>query len=146
MDASTPAKAAIAFAAAGGERTVMFAQASALRLSRLGVHYGWAVVALTFLASLAAAGAITLPATLILPLAREFGWTTEQISGAPALRILLYGLIAPFAASLIERFGLRNAIVAAMALVGSGMLFTLRMSYFWQLALFWGVLSDLAPG
>lgn len=124
----------------------MFAQASALRLSRLGVHYGWAVVALTFLASLATAGAISLPATLILPLANEFGWTTEQISGALALRIFIYGLTAPFAASLIERFGLRRAIVAAMALVGAGVLLTLRMSALWQLTLCWGVLVGLGAG
>ncbi len=124
----------------------MFAQASALRLSRLGIHYGWAVVALTFLASLTTAGAISLPATLILPLANEFGWTTEQISGALALRLLVYGLTAPFAAALIDRFGLRRTIVAAMALTAAGALLTLRINALWQLTLFWGVFVGFGAG
>ncbi len=106
----------------------MLAQALALRFSRLGLHYGWAVVAIIFVTGLVTAGAMGVPAALILPLYREFGWTTEQISSALALRILLYGPMAPFAASLIDRYGVRRVIMSAVFLIAAGLLLALRMS------------------
>ena len=95
----------------------MLAQALSRRFADRGIHYGWAIVAVTFLVSLVTAGAMGLPGALILPLSREFGWNTEQISGALALRILLFGLMAPFAAALIERYGLKRVILSALVLI-----------------------------
>ncbi len=79
----------------------MFAQALAQRLSRHGVHYGWIIIAVTFLTALTTAGAVGVPGALILPLTKEFGWDTAQISSALAIRLVLFGLMAPFAAALI---------------------------------------------
>jgi sugar phosphate permease len=124
----------------------MLAQALARRFSRFGLHYGWAVVALTFLTSLVTAGAMGLPGALILPLARDFGWSTEQISGALALRILLYGLMAPFAASLIDRYGLRRVILSAVLLIAAGLLLALKMTQVWHLVLLWGIVVGLGTG
>ena len=124
----------------------MLAQALARRFSRLGLHYGWAVVAVTFATSLVTAGAMGLPGALILPLSREFGWSAEQISGALALRILLYGLTAPFAASLIDRYGLRRVILCAVSLIAAGLLLALTMNQVWHLVLLWGVVVGLGTG
>ena len=62
-------------------------------LRRRGVHYGWVMVALTFLIMLTTAGAMGLPGALLLPLHGEFGWSLGDISSALALRILLFGLM-----------------------------------------------------
>ncbi len=124
----------------------MLAKALALRFSRFGLHYGWVVVAVTFVTTLVTSGAMSLPGALILPLNREFGWTTEQISGAVAVRILLYGLMAPFAASLIDRYGLRRAILSAVALIGVGLLLALKMTQIWHLVLLWGIVVGLGTG
>src|ERR1700674_5343938 len=64
----------------------MVAQALADRLSRRGIHFGWVIVAVTFLTSLTTAGAMGLPGALILPLSREFGWNIAEISPARELR------------------------------------------------------------
>src|SRR5262249_12917064 len=85
----------------------MVAQALADRLSRRGIHYGWVIVAVTFLTSLTTAGAMGLPGALILPLSREFGWDIAEISSAIAIRLVLFGLMAPVAAALIESYGVR---------------------------------------
>src|SRR3984885_4713945 len=106
----------------------MLAQALSRRFANWGIHYGWAIVAVTFLVSLVTAGAMGLPGALILPLSRDFGWNTEQISGALALRILLFGLMAPFAASLIERYGLKRVILSALMLIACGLLLALAMA------------------
>ena len=73
--------------------------ALAAALSRR-VHYAWVVVGVTFLTMLVTAGAMGAPGVLIVPLQREFGWSTAAISGALALRLLLFGLMAPFSAAL----------------------------------------------
>jgi hypothetical protein len=83
----------------------MIAHALSRSLARHGLHYGWVVVGVTFLVNLVSAGAVGLPGTLIRPLTEEFGWNTGEISGALAMRFLLYGLMAPFSAALIDRYG-----------------------------------------
>ena len=91
----------------------MASTALAASLARRNIHYGWVVVATTFLTMLVTAAAMGMPGVLIVPLEHEFGWSNAQISSALALRILLYGLFGPFAAAFMNRFGVRRVIVAA---------------------------------
>jgi MFS family permease len=124
----------------------MLASLLAARLARSGIHYGWVIVAVTFVVALTTAGAIGLPGALILPLSREFGWDVSQISGALALRIVLFGLMAPFSAALIERYGVRRIIGAAITLIIGGLLLALFMSRPWQLFLYWGIIVGFGTG
>ncbi len=124
----------------------MFAQALARRLSRHGVYYGWVVVAVIFLTSLTTAGAVGVPGALILPLTKEFGWSTAEISSALAVRLVLYGLMAPFAAALIERYGVRRVVLAAIGLIVTGLLLALVMSQPWHLVALWGIIVGIGTG
>jgi len=56
---------------------------------------------------------------MIRPLNAEFGWPLGTISTAVSVNLLLYGLTAPFAAALMERFGIRRVIMAALVLVAA---------------------------
>ncbi len=124
----------------------MLAEALAQKLARRGMHYGWAIAAVTFLTMLTTAGAVGLPGAFIIPLSKEFGWDTAQISGPLAVRLILFGLMAPFAAALIERFGVRNVVVSAIGLIVAGLLLALTMSSIWQLFLYWGIVIGLGTG
>ena len=124
----------------------MLAGILAPRLARRGIHYGWVMVGLTFLVALASAGALGILGALLLPVQREFGWDTAYISGALALRLLLFGLMAPFAAALMQRYGLRRTVVAALCLVVLGCLLSMAMTAPWQLWLSWGVLTGIGSG
>lgn len=115
-------------------------------LARRGIHYAWVVALLTFLTMLTTAGAMGLPGALILPLSQEYGWSTATISSALALRIMLFGLMAPFSAAFMLRFGLRAVIVAAVALISSGLLLATLMTAFWHLLILWGVVVGLGTG
>ncbi len=115
-------------------------------LARWGIHYAWVVAALTFLTMLTTAGAMGLPGALILPLHAEYGWSTATISSALALRIMLFGLMAPFSAALLTRFGLRAVITTAVILISAGLLLATAMTAFWQLLLLWGVVVGLGTG
>ncbi len=124
----------------------MLAGLLAPTLARRGIHYGWVMVALTFLVSLASAGAMGILGALLLPLQREFHWETATISGALALRLLLFGLMAPFAAAILQRYGLRRAVAAALSLVVIGCGLSMVMTAPWQLWLSWGVITGLGTG
>jgi len=118
----------------------------AAALARRNVHYGWVVVAVTFLTLLVAAAAMGTPGVLIVPLQQEFGWTDAEISSALALRIMLFGLFGPFAAAFMNRFGIRRVVVAAAVLIAGGMAVSLAMTQVWQLVVLWGVVVGIGTG
>ncbi|KYO49392.1 MFS transporter [Tistrella mobilis] len=118
----------------------------AAALARRRIHYGWVVAGTTFLTMLVAAGAVGAPGVLLLPLQRDFGWQTSEISGAMAVRLLLFGLMGPFAAALINRFGVRRMVLASLSTVGGGLALSLAMTELWQLILLWGVVVGIGTG
>ena len=114
------------------------------RVSR--VHPAWWVAAVTFLALIGAAAFRAVPGVLIDPLHEEFGWSLSTISLAVAINLALYGLTAPFAAALMERFGIRRVVVAALLVVSLGSGLTVFMTASWQLVMLWGVIVGLGTG
>ena len=42
-------------------------------LARRNIHYGWAMVGLTFLTAMITAGTVAAPGVFIVPLQKEFG-------------------------------------------------------------------------
>jgi predicted MFS family arabinose efflux permease len=111
-----------------------------------GLHYGWVVVAVTFLTALSSSAALGLPGALLQPLSREFGWSVDQISTALAVRFALFGLLGPFAAILIQRFGLRRVMATALALITAGLAAVRHVQAFWQLVLLLGVVLGMGSG
>ena len=124
----------------------MASTALAATLARRNVHYGWVVVAVTFLTLLVTAAAMGTPGVLIVPLEQEFGWSDAQISSALALRIMLFGLFGPFAAAFMNRYGVRRVIMVAMVLIAGGLLSSLAMTQVWQLVLLWGIVVGVGTG
>jgi sugar phosphate permease len=115
-------------------------------MTRRGLHYGWVVVATTFLTMLVTAGAVGAPGVLLLPLQREFGWSTAAISSAMAMRLLLFGLMGPFAAAFINRYGVRKVTLSALSLIALGLALSSAMTRVWQLVLLWGVVVGVGTG
>jgi MFS family permease len=115
-------------------------------LARRNIHYGWVMVGVTFLTGLIAAGTVGAPGVFIVPLQKEFGWSTAEISSALSIRFILFGLMAPFAAALLNRYGLRNVTLTSLLVVASGLVASLFMTQIWQLVLLWGVVIGLGTG
>lgn len=115
-------------------------------LSRRNIHYGWVMVGVTFFAALVSAGTVGAPGVFIVPLQHEFGWSTAEISSALSIRFILFGLMAPFAAALLNRYGLRNVTLAAQVIVVSALVASLAMTKVWQLILLWGVVIGIGTG
>src|SRR5262245_20434827 len=115
-------------------------------MARRNIHYGWLIVSITFVTMLVTAGAMGLPGALIQSLGKEFGWDIGEVSSALALRLALFGLMGPFAAAFIERYGVRNIILVAIGLIASGLLLALSMSQLWQLIALWGIVVGIGTG
>src|ERR1700674_2913265 len=115
-------------------------------LARRNIHYGWVMVAVTFLTALITAGTVGAPGVFIVPLQHEFGWSTAEISSALSIRFILFGLMAPFAAALLNRYGLRNVTLSALLIVASALVMSLAMTKVWQLMLLWGVVIGIGTG
>jgi sugar phosphate permease len=115
-------------------------------LARHNIHYAWVMVAVTFVTTLISAGTVGAPGVFIVPLQQEFGWTTAEISSALSIRFILFGLMAPFAAALLNRYGLRNMSLSALLIVVSALVISLGMTKVWQLMLLWGVVIGIGTG
>jgi MFS family permease len=83
---------------------------------------------------------------MFMPLEMEFGWTRSLTSSALSVNLVVYGVTAPFAATLMERFSPKRVAVAALALVSLGTGLTVTMTAPWQLMLYWGVFVGLGTG
>jgi sugar phosphate permease len=110
------------------------------------IHYGWIVVGITCLTLLTGAGVRSTPGILMVPLEEEFHWSRATIALAVSVNLILYGCIGPFAAAVMERFGVRRAVVSALVLVAAGVAATSLMRQPWQLILMWGLLVGTGTG
>lgn len=110
------------------------------------LHYAWIVAGVTFVTLLVAAGLRATPGVLIVPLETEFGWSRATISFAIGLNIFLYGLIGPFAAAVMDRFGLRRTMLAALTCIAMGVALTPLITRSWQLIVLWGVVVGTGSG
>ncbi|MGY4225030.1 putative MFS family arabinose efflux permease [Bradyrhizobium sp. USDA 4503] len=109
-------------------------------------HYAWVVVGVTFLTLLVTAGAMSTPGLLLVAFQKDFNWSTATISTALSLRLAVFGLMAPFAAALMLRFGLRTIMLVAVAITAAGVSLTALVSQSWQLTLLWGVVVGGGTG
>ncbi|BBA97906.1 putative transporter [Actinacidiphila reveromycinica] len=109
-------------------------------------HRAWAVAAVTFVTIIGSAAFASLPGLLIDPLHGEFGWSRAMIGFAVSVNLALYGLTAPFAAALMDRFGIRRVVACALLTIALGAGLTVGMTQVWQLVLCWGVLVGLGSG
>jgi MFS family permease len=110
------------------------------------IHPAWIVAAVAFLALVGAAGFRAAPGVLMVPLQGEFGWSTTVLSAAVSINLVLFGLTAPFAAALMERFGIRAVTSVALVLIGAGSALTVLVNQSWQILLTWGLLIGLGTG
>ena len=110
------------------------------------IHPAWYAFGVTFLTLAASAGYRSAPSVLIIPLQDAFGWSRSTIAAAISINTLLFGLTAPFAAALMERFTVRKVVMSALTTVGIGSISTIFITRPWHLMLLWGVVVGIGTG
>ena len=115
-------------------------------MAKQKIHPGWIAATVTFFTLMASAGYRSAPSVLIVPLEEAFGWSRSQISLAVSINVLLFGLVAPFAAALMERFTVRKVVMSALALVSLSATSTVFMTQPWHLWALWGIGVGVGAG
>ena len=115
-------------------------------MAKQKIYPGWIAVTVTFFTLMASAGYRSAPSVLIVPLEDAFGWSRSQISLAVSINVLLFGLVAPFAAALMERFTVRKVVMSALALVAISSTSTIFMTQPWHLWALWGIGVGVGTG
>ncbi|KGN38241.1 MFS transporter [Knoellia subterranea] len=113
---------------------------------RRPIHRAWIVAAVTLGALVAAAAFRSSTGVLMEPVEQEFGWSRATTSGAVSLNLIIYGLTAPFAAALMERFGIRRIVTISLIAVGLASAATTFMTSPWHLWLLWGFVIGIGTG
>ena len=114
--------------------------------SRSRLHYAWVIALVTFVVMLITSAVRATPGLFMVPLEAEFGWSRALISASIAVNIALFGLIGPFAASVMDRWGLRRVVLGALALMSGAVALSTQMSSEWQFFLLWGVVVGAGTG
>ncbi|WP_410209940.1 MFS transporter [Aquirhabdus sp.] len=114
--------------------------------ARTPFSYVWIIVAIIFLILLSAAGIRATPSVMIMPLEHEFGWSLTTISFVISVNIALYGLIGPFSAAAMQRYGIRPVVLGALALLALGTFASTFMTMPWHMVLAWGLVVGAGSG
>lgn len=114
--------------------------------SKPRIFYGWYVVALTFFVLLVVAGMRSASAVLIVPISNDMHWSVAQISVAVATNVVLFGAMGPFAAAMMQRYGVRRSMLIALALIALATAVTSLVQTPLELWLTWGVGVGIAVG
>jgi sugar phosphate permease len=110
------------------------------------VHRAWWIAAVAGLVIVVTGASTGIPDLLTDPLREEFGWSRGTIGAAFAVNMALYGLTAPFAAALMDRFGMRRVVTAALATIAAGAALTTVTTTPAELVTGWGLLVGLGTG
>src|SRR5438067_13918123 len=107
------------------------------RIAASGLHYAWVIIALTFVVIVVTAGVRATSGVLIPPFENEFHWSRATISFAIGINLLVYGLIGPLAAAVMDRFGVRRTMALSLGLATAGVVMILLVQIPWQLIMLW---------
>src|SRR4051794_4456998 len=110
------------------------------------MHRAWIVAASAFVALLAAAAIRATFGILMEPLMDEFGWSHGAIATAASVNLVVFGISAPFAAALNERFGLRRVVTVALTVIVVAAALLTQVTQLWQLYVVWGLVAGAATG
>jgi len=109
-------------------------------------HYAWIVIGIAFLIMLVTAGTRATPSILMIPLEQAFGWDRATISLALSINLALFGLMGPFAAAAMQRFGIRPTVLSMLAFLAGLVALSSLMQHSWQMWAIWGIGVGTATG
>jgi len=102
--------------------------------------YGYVIVVAGFVLSILIVGVYLTFGVAFKPISLEFGWARAPTSVAQSVAILAFGLSSIVAGKLTDRYGPRLVLIACGIFMGAGGLLMSRVTTFWHLYLFHGVM------
>jgi len=87
---------------------------------RGGIFYGWVVLSVAFITIVLGYGIRNTFSVFYPTIVEEFGWGRGNTALMFSITIIIYGLVAPMAGSLVDRFDPRLVIPGGACVVGGG--------------------------
>jgi MFS family permease len=108
---------------------------------RDGIFYGWVVLAIAFI-TLVLGYTIRNTFSVFYPtIVEEFGWGRGNTALMFSITIIVYGMVAPLAGGLVDRFGPRRILPVGAVIVGCGVALCSQATRQWHFYLFYGVMG-----
>lgn len=107
-------------------------------------YYGWAVVAVGFLAYFAGSIPSQGFGLLIKPMSEDLGWSRSSIVAGNTVATIAAALSAPLIGYLLDRWGARAVMVVSAVLGGVGLIATAWVTAPWQFYLVFGAAGGIA--
>jgi MFS family permease len=106
-----------------------------------GIFYGWVVLAIAFI-TLVLGYTIRNTFSVFYPtIVKEFGWGRGNTAVMFSIAIVVYGMVAPLAGGLVDRFGPRRVLSIGAVIVGCGVALCSQATRQWHFYLFYGVMG-----
>src|SRR5512133_1675853 len=87
----------------------------------LTFYYGWVIVAVTFVCFAIGYTSYHSFSIFYVAILEEFGWSRGSTAVAFSCFMIVYGLTAPFAGGLVDRFGPRRIMPLGAIILGIGL-------------------------
>ncbi len=108
-----------------------------------GIFYGWVILAVAFI-SIALGYTIRNTFSAFYPtIVEEFGWPRGNTALMFSIAILVYGLMAPVAGSLVDRFEPRLVLSIGACIMGTGAALCSLATTQWHFYVFYGLIAAM---
>ena len=109
--------------------------------SRYGIFYGWVILSVALITLLLGFGIRNAFSVFYPTIVAEFGWGRGNTALMFSIAIIVYGLVAPVAGSLVDRFGPRRVLPVGAFIAGGGVALCGMATAQWHFFLFYGVMG-----
>jgi MFS family permease len=110
-------------------------------VSNKRIYYGWIVLAIGFLTMLGGYACRNTFSVFYPAIVDEFGWTRGNTALIFSMNVFVYGLVAPVAGGLVDRFKPQYVLATGAVFMGIGMAGCSLASAPWQFYVLYGVLA-----
>ena len=108
---------------------------------RHGIFYGWVILSVALITLLLGFGIRNAFSVFYPTIVAEFGWGRGNTALMFSIAIIVYGLVAPAAGSLVDRFGPRLVLPVGASIVGGGVALCATASAQWHFFLLYGIIG-----
>jgi len=112
-------------------------------MKRGDIYYGWLILGIAFVTLTLGFANRTTFSVFYPTIVEEFGWDRGSTAIMFSITVLVYGLAAPLAGRLVDRFNPRLVLPIGACVMGSGIILCGIASSQWQFYLFYGVTAAL---
>ena len=107
------------------------------------LFYGWVILAIGFATIICGYVCRNTFSVFYPAIVDEFGWTRGNTGLIFSVNSLVYGLFAPIAGALVDRFKTRYVLAAGALLMGLGMALCSMAASTWQFVVLYGVVAGI---